>query len=132
MDDAKKYEAEAERLVDDVANLIGGPIGTRLEAIQRVKTALRCAYQAGSDDQFDQQAAAMFAQAEWPLLSSSNEDKADMSNLIGEQPDGKPPQRVLDEWMRKVGPSIIDPTMPRYWFWNGTKVFNSFEDMVDD
>ncbi len=61
MDVRKKYEEEAQRLVDDVANLIGGPIGTRLEALQLLQTALLCAYQAGLDAQFDQQAAAMFS-----------------------------------------------------------------------
>lgn len=52
-------------------------------------------------------------------------------NLIGEK-DGKPPRVVLDEWLRRVGPSIVDTTMPRYWFWNGTKHFNSYADYVDD
>lgn len=51
--------------------------------------------------------------------------------LICEQPDGKPPTHVLDEWMRKVGPSIEDPTLPRYWYWNGTKVYATYADYVD-
>jgi hypothetical protein len=52
--------------------------------------------------------------------------------LIGEQTSGLPPQRVLDEWMRRVGPSVKDPKLPRYWMWNGAKNYASFEDYVND
>lgn len=55
-----------------------------------------------------------------------------MSKLIGTQPDGLPPKRILDEWMQKVGPSVIKPDLPRYWWWNNTKSYASFEDAVDD
>jgi len=55
-----------------------------------------------------------------------------MSKLIGEQKDGKPPQVVLDDWMRKVGPSISDPTLPRCWVWNGVVTYASYADYCDD
>jgi hypothetical protein len=53
------------------------------------------------------------------------------SDLIGER-DELPPRAVLDDWLRKVGPSIEDPTMPRYWIWNGVQNYNSYSDYVDD
>lgn len=43
--------------------------------------------------------------------------------------DGKAPRAWLDMWLRAVGPSIVDPTMPRCWKWNGEHHFNSDRDM---
>lgn len=53
-------EREALNLVNDIANLIGGPVGSKADAVKFAHAALRGAYQAGWDDKQRQLADAMY------------------------------------------------------------------------
>ncbi len=56
-DEARK---QAERLVDDVTSMIGGPIGSKDAAVALLAAAISEAYVKGWDDKQDQLARAMY------------------------------------------------------------------------